>query len=377
MYNTFRRLDRSFGKIIYCFRRLFASRLGEPNKKTKIKKILCIKLWGLGNLVVIYPLVLKIKEKFPDAKLIFLTLDLNKGLLENNEAVDMVIYFNFPKNVFHIIKQFYSVLIALREEKIDLVINFEIFNTTSAFFSYLIQATLRIGLYNKYAKIFYTHSVVHDGSKHISEKFTALLEPLGIISKYTYSHLAGTDKDRNKIDYILKQHRIHEFFCIHPGTSNNFKGKRYQKNCFAELASRFILEQQVSVFFIGKDGENRLAGEIIKMLPAKCNAFDLTNQLTISELVELLRRSRLFFSNDTGPVHIAASLGINVAVVYGPTSPQNYRPLNANSLIFYNNCPCSPCVGVSYTNKRCTHGFECLDFSPTEIHAAISQKFFA
>lgn len=54
--------------------------------------------------------------------------------------------------------------------------------------------------------------------------------------------------------------------------------------------------------------------DIIRMCYSKDRVFDLSGDLTIGEFIELLRKSLLFISNDSGPTHIAISLGIDIAV---------------------------------------------------------------
>lgn len=377
MFNYLRRLDCFIARVIFIFLYIFQIKLPEKNKKPeRIKKILCIKLWGLGNLAIIYPLLYMLKEKFTEVELIFLTFNLNKGFLENNLAVDRIIYFEFTKNIFCILRQFITLIITLKKEQIDLSLNFETFNNTSALFLYLIKSPIRIGLNNRYERIFNTHPIYNEKIEHISEVFSNLLRPLDINSRYNYFGLKGSEGDVNKIKNILNHFGIDDFVCIHLGTSENFKGKRYHKGYFGELASLIINKYNYSIIFTGTEKEKDLIKDIIKMYFVKNKVFDLSGNLTIWEFTELLRKSFLFIANDSGPVHIAASLGINIVVFYGPSAPQRYRPLNENSLIFYKNIKCSPCIGVDYINRKCKNKYKCLDFSPHEVFSRISEKFF-
>jgi len=375
MYNALRRIDYFFGKACYYLRWLLFLKCSKRIAEVEIKKILCIKLWGLGNLAIIYPLILKIKEKFPKAKLIFVTFDLNNGFLENNKAVDSILYFPFSRNIFKLINEALLLIKKLRKENIDLVINFEFFNNAAACFSCLIGAPLRIGRDTRDEGIFYTHPISQDNLEHISERFCSLLKPLGTNTDYAYACIEGTSEDKKKIEYLLDLFSVEKFICIHPGASDNFRGKVYHKDCFAELAKMFVSIKGFTVIFIGQDKKWRVVNNADMVVSAKRKIIDLTNQLTIGELVELLRKSKLLVSNDTGPVHIAASLGINTAVLYGPTSPRNYKPLNSNSLVFYKNLFCSPCVGIRHVNRRCNNNFICMDFSLLEIYEGVVRKF--
>ncbi|HTY44833.1 MAG TPA: glycosyltransferase family 9 protein [Patescibacteria group bacterium] len=378
MFNQLRRLDCLLGKLL-CLP-FFLSGAGSGKKTPSfpegVKKIACIKLWGLGNLAIIYPLLYRIKERFPGAQLIFITFAHNKGFLERNQAVDRVIYFECTSNIVAIARQFFRLLAALKQEGVDLVVNFETFNNISAFFSYLTRASGRIGLYTAKEKAFYNYPSYNEQALHISRLFLGLLKPLGINSEYKYFRYHGSEGEAQNVESLLRSLGIKKFICLHPGTSSNFKGKRYRAGNFAKLTELFMGAYGIPVLFTGAENESALIEDIIRRLPRSGSVVNLAGKLTLWELVELLKKTRLFISSDTGPVHIAASLGVNLAVFYGPTSPRRYGPLNENSRVFYKHMGCSPCVGAAYVHKRCRNGFACLDFSPQEAFAGISEKFF-
>ncbi|HIE43194.1 MAG TPA: glycosyltransferase family 9 protein [Candidatus Omnitrophica bacterium] len=374
MEEVLRVIDIFLGRILSVAFEIFPS-----NKRIKtpaIRKILLIKLWGLGNLTIIWPLVYKIREKYPTSSIYFLTFDLNKGFLERNQVIDRILYFKFTKNIFRIITQFISLTTILRKERIDLVINFETFNNTSALFSYLTGAPLRIGINNRYEKVFYNYSVDNYPSLHISEVFLKLLKPLSINSPYTYYCFSDGKKEQRRVDNILRSFGIEKFILIHPGTSENFKGKRWKSENFAELADLLIEKYNLPIIFTGTEKEKPLIMRIIENISSKDSVFNTAGMLSIWEFIELLKKSMLFISNDTGPVHIVASLKGDIATFYGPTSPHRYRPLNRNSITFYRQLECSPCVGISYINSRCKNNFRCMNFSPHEVFLEISERFF-
>ncbi len=46
----------------------------------------------------------------------------------------------------------------------------------------------------------------------------------------------------------------------------------------------------------------------------------------VAGLVALLRRTDLFVGGDTGPMHLAAALGVPVVALFGPTDPARNGP---------------------------------------------------
>ncbi len=54
---------------------------------------------------------------------------------------------------------------------------------------------------------------------------------------------------------------------------------------------------------------------------------------SITELIALTRRARLFIGGDTGPLHLAAALRIPMVAIYGPTDPARNGPYGTRSIV--------------------------------------------
>ncbi|NQT00152.1 MAG: lipopolysaccharide heptosyltransferase II, partial [Candidatus Omnitrophica bacterium] len=80
----------------------------------------------------------------------------------------------------------------------------------------------------------------------------------------------------------------------------------------------------------------------------------------VSQLASLLKRCFLFISNDSGPVHIAAALGLPVVAIFGRKqsglSPHRWGPTGENSAVLHQDVGCKVCLA-----HNCQKGFACLD----------------
>jgi heptosyltransferase-1 len=65
----------------------------------------------------------------------------------------------------------------------------------------------------------------------------------------------------------------------------------------------------------------------------------------VGELVALTRRARLFIGADSGPMHLAAALGIPVVAIFGPTDPARNGPYSTRSIVLR-----SPASRTSYAH---------------------------
>jgi heptosyltransferase-1 len=68
---------------------------------------------------------------------------------------------------------------------------------------------------------------------------------------------------------------------------------------------------------------------------------------TLSELMALARRSQVFIGGDTGPMHLAALLGVKTVALFGPTDPARNGPYWAGTRVLRD-----PASITSYSHKR-------------------------
>ena len=90
-------------------------------------------------------------------------------------------------------------------------------------------------------------------------------------------------------------------------------------------------------------------------IPAK---YDLTAKTNLRQIVALLERARLVIGNDTGPVHIAAAMGIPLVAAYGPTDPARTGPFGREDSVVRLDLPCSPCYSRTCCHRSCMEWLE-------------------
>lgn len=108
------------------------------------------------------------------------------------------------------------------------------------------------------------------------------------------------------------------FAVLNPGGNN--EAKRWPAERFAALAKRLHEHHGLRVVVNGSPGEAELTGRIAAEsgLGAACAALPALG-VTIGALKEVVRRSELMVTNDTGPRHIAAAFGVPLVTLFGPT----------------------------------------------------------
>ena len=98
----------------------------------------------------------------------------------------------------------------------------------------------------------------------------------------------------------------------------------------------------------------------------------LTGQTDLRRLASLISQSKLFVTNDSGPMHIANALGVPVIAIFGPTDPGTTGPFQDPAVVIKKDTVCWPC---SY--RDCPFDHRCMTaIAPEEIFAAC-QRFLS
>ena len=106
---------------------------------------------------------------------------------------------------------------------------------------------------------------------------------------------------------------------------------------------------------------------------------NLAGRTSLGELIGVFKRLALFVTNDSGPLHIAAALGVPTVSFFGPETPVLYGPKGRDSLIFYKGIYCSPCLSVfNAKTAPCKGQNICMQsICSDEVLEAIHKRFHA
>ncbi len=118
--------------------------------------------------------------------------------------------------------------------------------------------------------------------------------------------------------------------------------KRWLPERFAEAADRLAGELEASVALFGSSSERALCEEIAARIAAPVRNY--AGETTLGEFIRLAAGCRVFLTNDSGPMHVAAALGVPTVAVFGATDHTATGPAGRRARVVRRLVACSPCL---------------------------------
>lgn len=180
------------------------------------------------------------------------------------------------------------------------------------------------------ASLWYTRKVVTHG-RHVIQQNLSMVE--GLVGWEMKGAGEGTPSDfpcdpvaEARIEEELAQHHVRDFAILNPGAG--WGAKRWPAERYGEVARRLADQGVRSILNYGP-GEEELA----RKADAASGGIAEAMSCSVSELIALTRRARIFIGGDTGPLHLAAALRVPAVAIFGPTDPARNGPYGTRSVV--------------------------------------------
>jgi heptosyltransferase-1 len=343
------------------------------------RSICILRLSSIGDIIQTLPVAQLLREKFPNTRIAWVAEKSMAPLLKNHPDIDHLLLVdtkNWRRRILkpHVWKEIASFLRYFRDQKFDVALDFQgLFK--SAGLARLSGAPRRIGMSRYDRKERWTSILLNEFSvqtvtkKHIIEKNLAVLERLEITpeNRPLHFHIHPDEEALEYVDTELKKLELDRFVLVNAG--GGWVTKLWDVDKYSELIDLIYNDLNIPTLILWGPGERHLADKIAR----KCISPALVGFSTnLTELIALIKRSRLLVSGDTGPLHIASALGVPVVGIYGPTDPARNGPWNPHDSACTIHYECSPCY-----LRVCPIGIQCLkklDVGP--VLDAVKKTFY-
>lgn len=392
---TQRFIDAFFGKMICRVLDLFHLLGGflqhyeDRQENRDIPGNICIVLLSeMGSFTLTWPMIQKLKARYPDSGLFILTFEKNIEIVKLLRLVpENNIFTVNDRSLFQLMFGTIKTLLVLRKKEIKTVIDCELFSRISSIYSSLSGAKIRVGFHPHTQEGLFrgnhiNRPVMYNPYLHIAHQFVNLAHAIES-GHIPVSKRLVDDNDLQLPQYHVKIEEREQLFARIDATYSNLLKRQlillnpgggllpiraWPLEYYGTVASSLV-KAGYSVAVTGLAADRYLAEEITGSCKSELInegygdfCIDMTGfTRNIGEFLTLLTFSSLLITNDGGPGHFASLTSTPAIVLFGPETPLLYGCLNPNGVNMHLNFACSSCLtAYNHRNSPCDGDNLCL-----------------
>jgi len=167
---------------------------------------------------------------------------------------------------------------------------------------------------------------------------------------------------------MLKDAGINErepYIVINPG--GNWMLKRWPIQNYITLIQEIEKMRPEKIVLTGGRGDEELSRHIQKEIKSP-KLISLVGKTSLKQLMALFKRASFMISNDSGPLHIANSVGTKVIGIFGPTRPEITAPRGSAQVYLLQKeigCNLVPCYYLDCPSNLCMQAVKVKDVLET------------
>ena len=312
---------------------------GEP------KRILVLEYWNLGDIVMESPFLQNLRVQYPTAHIAIFTSPKCAVLLKDQGLVDEMIVVRVPwaqhysrwrkYNPFTLLWfELFRALRTVREREFDLAFAARA-DIRENFMLWATRVRRRVGYAFGGGGFMLTDLATPDlHNPHFSQRWLRLLEHVGKPILTRDPHLRVPQERQKWAREFLSARGFQKsdfVVAIHPGARSVLR--QWGEANFVDLAKRLQSQFPIKLVWFRDPSQN-----------GADNGSNGALSLPLEQFMAVLEECRMFICNDSGPMHIASSLGTPVVAIFGPTEPTWFGPLGeGHTVVIRPEFWCRPC----------------------------------
>lgn len=371
--STIRFVDRWLGipacAVLTLWRRLFDRRRGDA----PVRRILFLKLVEQGATVLASPALRTAVERVGAENVFFMVLEENRPILDMLEIIRPENVISIPKGgLLTTLGGLVGAIARVRRERIDSVLDFELFARSSAVLAYLTGAARRVGYhaYNgdgPWRGDLLTHRLVYSPQVHtlramLVQTAALWLDPAGLpalgIDSSSFDEsitrfrpaAAETQEVRQTLCGLFGGREPQRLVLLNANASDLIPLRKWEGERYVDLAHRLLdADPRLMIAFTGAPSEAPPIDALVRQV-ADPRCVSMAGKTTMRQLLVLYTLADVLVTNDSGPAHFAALTDIDIVTLFGPETPRLWGVLGPRSHVISLGLPCTPCVSA-YNNR--------------------------
>jgi ADP-heptose:LPS heptosyltransferase len=322
-------------------------------------QVICVaKYAGMGSILSALPLVIALKDRYPHAKLVFISSSKNAALLERVTTIDERLYVA-EDSLKAVALSTLALCLRLWCLHPALYIDLELYSYYASLVAVLSGAKNRLGFYRQstaFKRGLFTHLVFFNTAVPVHELYLQLgyvadcSTPEPVAENNGKRQLCIQQRDRDEVQAVLNNWGKHPapLLVVNPNASDLCLERRWPLERFVAVITALLDKlPALSVALTGAPAEHAYVARLHTLLASyEHRVANLAGKLSLGSLLALLERADCVLTNDSGPMHMAFTLSRPTVALFGPVHPKHYTMLAdcTRTIIFYEPVVCSPCL---------------------------------
>lgn len=373
----------------------------DPPKSIKPKNVLFIELSEMGSAIIVDPAMRKLKSEIEkeNGELFFVIFSKNKLSLQLLETVKEQNIFSIDESsLISVIKSFLEFLKWCRANKIDSVIDLELFSRFTALLTASCGAVNCVGFHSFYSEGLYrgdflTKKVSYNPHQHIAKNFISLVDALlsekeelpftkRVITDDEIKIAKATVSDEEKkivLDVISKLYENFEenknpIILVNSNASDLLPQRRWEKKNYGDVIKLILKNNPKTIVLLTGATAEYDGVQLLCDYVSDKRCINLAGAIRFLQLPALYSVSEFMLTNDSGPAHFASITNMHTFVIFGPETPALYSSLGPTTPI-YSHMACSPCVSASNHRKTPCTDNQCIKIiTPEWVYNTLKAK---
>lgn len=309
-----------------------------------VGRILVVRPGGMGDMILLVPVLKQLIARFPGAVL---------DVVCENRNVDILRLAGLGACALPYDGGFLRLAGRLIGRRYDIAIDTEQFHHLSAVIAFMSGAPIRVGFkLNPSRNILYTHLINYDLDGYEGRQFMRLLEPLGgaggdYVLEGSLSAKGGGLPEAEAADLARLGEGGRAVVAVHLGAS--IPHKRWGLSRFIRFVQGLVTRGDVAVALLGTAEDREDVEKLLRYIDLSGGrGLSLVGRLTLLETAVVLQQVRLFVGSDSGLAHMAAALGTDTVVLFGPSDPLKWGIDSGRHRVVRKPLACAPCCIFGY-----------------------------
>jgi ADP-heptose:LPS heptosyltransferase len=330
------------------------------------RRVVCLRLERIGDLLMTIPAILDLKEVFPSASIDLVVGHWNRDVASVIPGVDRIETLDASwlsrgaggRGTMSLVREARG----WRSRRYDLAINFEP-DLRGNLVMAAIGAAWTAGFVSGGGSALLDTALEYDPAIHTADNGRALVRAVASTAPSDErasrtSPLTIPLANRDEAARLLARFNGARPIGIHVSAGRAIK--QWPESRFRDVAEHLVGQRNAAIVLTGAVSDRAQVAVVRAALPSS-RVLDLTDGVDLLTAAAVLERLDLLVTGDTGPMHLAHAVGTPVVAVFGPSDPVRYAPRGLHDRVVRVDLPCSPCNRIRVPPARCTgHTPDCL-----------------